>query len=92
MGLLSSAPPCVLQSPLSWGGKSQKTLGEWNFRNGKSELVPAWSSCLGLAEVFGYAFRLLCSHNSLLKFSVLFLSLKDYFIVLLRFFFLCTKY
>nr|KAF6314745.1 hypothetical protein mMyoMyo1_008548 [Myotis myotis] len=31
----------------AWRRKSQKTLGEWNFRNGKSELIPAPSACLG---------------------------------------------
>lgn len=42
----------------AWGRKSQKTLGEWNFRNGESELVPAWSSSLGLAEGFFWLCRL----------------------------------
>lgn len=30
----------------AWGRESQRTPGEWNFRNGES-VVPAWSSCLG---------------------------------------------
>lgn len=36
----------------AWGKKSQKTLGEWNFRNGKSELAPAWSGRLGPGREF----------------------------------------
>lgn len=35
----------------AWRRKSQKSLGEWNFRNGKSELIPAPSAAWGLAEI-----------------------------------------
>lgn len=69
-----------------WGRKSQKTLGERNFRNGKSELVPAWSSCLepgpGIFVVpFGWPIP-----HSLLNFSFFF-SPEGLFIVLSSFFF-----
>lgn len=79
---------CCLQQPRSslvslepkWvkslGRESQKTLGEWNFRNGKSELVPARSACLvwvclpGLAE--GFLLCLFTIPQPLLNFSSLF--------------------
>ena len=75
-----------------WGRKSQKTLGERNFRNGKSELVPARSSCLepgpGIFVVpFGWPIP-----HSLLNFSVFFFFPPEgLFIVLSSFFFLLHK-
>lgn len=44
--VLSSVFWAEMGTKKAWGRESQRTPGEWNFRNGES-VVPAWSSCLG---------------------------------------------
>lgn len=58
----SQAPQAQMGKEKAWRRKSQKTLGEWNFRNGKSELIPAPSAAWawGLAEI-GFLFCCFCS-------------------------------
>lgn len=78
----------------AWGRKSQKTSGEWNFRNGKSKLVQRGLVAWGLAKGFLLCLLVgpLTIPHPLVNFCSFFF-LKGYFIVLSRFFFLpCTKY